>query len=78
MLLGTIAWSLQSCDSIYDDPSSVVKPDMNKPNTYSYIDATAYTDWIYLDLKTGRQRTLPYNDTKSIPARWQCAWHRYE
>ena len=78
MLLGTIAWSLQSCDSIYDDPSSVVKPDMNKPNTYSYIDATAYTDWIYLDLKTGRQLTLPYNDTRSIPAQWQFALHRYD
>ena len=47
MLLGTTALSLQSCDSIYDDPSDVVRPGTDQPNTYSYIDATDYIHWIY-------------------------------
>lgn len=78
MLLGATALLLQSCDSIYDDPSDVVRPGTDQPNTYSYIDATDYIHWIYLDLKTGKQVTLPYTDTQSIPAQWQLALHRYD
>ena len=69
--------SLSSCDNIYDDPSEM--PSNNdKENSFSNIDATSYTNWVYIDLNKGTQSTLAYDNTADIPADWTIAIHRYD
>ncbi len=79
-ILGTVALtllSLSSCDGIYDDPSDM--PSNNdKENSYSNVDATAYTTWVYLNLADGSQTSLPYDNTTDIPSDWTIALHRYD
>jgi len=65
-----------SCDSIYDDPADM--PVVKEDNAYSYIDATEYTNWVYLNLEDGSQTTLAYDNTADIPAEWTFALHRYD
>ena len=77
MLAALPLLSLSSCDGIYDDPSEM--PGANdKNNAYSNIDATAYTNWVYLNLADGSQTTLAYDNTADIPAGWTIAIHRYD
>ncbi len=69
--------SLCSCDGIYDDPSEM--PGNNdKANSFSNIDATAYTNWVYIDLDKGTQTPLSYDNTADVPAAWTIAIHRYD
>lgn len=69
--------SLSSCDDIYDDPSEM--PGNNdKENSFSNVDATAYTNWVYIDLGKGTQTTLDYDNTTDIPTDWTIALHRYD
>jgi len=70
------AFAATSCDDIYDDPANI--PTEDKDNAYSYIDATEYTNWVYLNLKDGSQTTLAYDNTADIPAEWTFAIHRYD
>ena len=70
-------FSLSSCDNIYDDPSEMPGTN-NNDNAYTNIDATAYTNWVYLNLADGSQTTLPYDNTADIPADWTIAIHRYD
>ena len=69
--------SLSSCDNIYDDPSEIPSGN-NKENSFSNVDATAYTNWVYIDLDKGTQTTLPYDNTTDIPTDWTIALHRYD
>lgn len=70
------AFAATSCDDIYDDPANM--PDTTKDNSYQYINATEYTNWVYLNLKDGSQTTLAYDNTADIPAEWTFAIHRYD
>lgn len=70
--------SLSSCDNIYDDPSEMPGNDNGKENTYTNIDATSYTNWVYLNLADGTQTTLSYDDATNTPAEWTIAIHRYD
>lgn len=65
-----------SCDDIYDDPSNI--PVEEEDNAYSYVDATEYTNWVYLNLEDGSQTTLAYDNTEDVPAQWTFALHRYD
>ena len=49
--------SLYSCNNIYDDPSEMPSGD-TKDNSYTNVDATSYTTWVYLNLADGSQTTL--------------------
>lgn len=69
--------SLSSCDSIYDDPSEMPS-DSGKENSYTNIDATSYTNWVYVNLADGTQTTLAYDNTADLPAEWTFAIHRYD
>ncbi len=68
---------LSSCNNIYDDPSEMPSDD-DKENSYTNVDATAYTTWVYLNLNDGSQVSLSYNNTTDIPADWTIALHRYD
>lgn len=68
--------SLLSCDSIYDDPEDFTAASGN--GSFSYVDATSYTAWVYIDLASGTQTPLAYDNTADIPAGWTFAIHRYD
>lgn len=75
--MAVILLSLSSCDNIYDDPSEM--PGNNdKENSFSNIDATAYTNWVYIDLDKGTQTTLDYDNSADMPTDWTLAIHRYD
>ncbi len=69
--------SLYSCNNIYDDPSEMPSGD-TKDNSYTNVDATSYTTWVYLNLADGSQTTLAYDNTADTPANWTIAMHRYD
>ncbi len=69
--------SLSSCDGIYDDPSELPSDD-DKANSYTNVDATSYTTWVYLNLADGSQTPLAYDNTADIPVDWTIALHRYD
>ncbi len=69
--------SLSSCDGIYDDPSELPS-DEGQENSYTNVNATSYTTWVYLNLADGSQTSLDYNNTADIPANWTIALHRYD
>ncbi len=78
-LLGMVVvlLSMFSCDNIYDAPSEI--PGNNdKESSFSNIDATAYTNWVYIELNKGTQTTLDYGNTTDIPSDWTIALHRYD
>lgn len=75
-LMAALVITASSCDDIYDDPNDM--PDTTKENSYQYINATEYTNWVYLNLKDGSQTTLTYDNTTDIPAEWTLAIHRYD
>lgn len=65
-----------SCDNIYDDP--IEQSAESSDGSFSYIDATDYTKWVYLNLKDGTSLTLDHDNTADIPAEWTFAMHRYD
>lgn len=76
-LTGTIALSFLSCDNIYDDPEPVsIIP--TEGNSYRYINATKYTNWVYINLHKKDSVTLDYRNVHDIPAEWDIAIHRYD
>lgn len=75
-----IILSLPSCDDIYDDPVEVTIEE-NSDQRYEYINATEYTNWIYINLHSKTKNdtvTLNYQDTEHIPSAWDIALHRYD
>lgn len=76
LLTGAVAVSLLSCDSIYDTPEPYV-PVPTESFTYQYVNATAYTDWIYFNLHEKDSVTLDYRQTV-VPISWDMAIHRYD
>ncbi len=74
-LLGVCA-TLVACD-VYDDMSQMPQSE-GGDGSFSYLDATSYTQWIYLNLEDGTGVTLEYDDTLNIPEQWTFALHRYD
>ncbi len=74
---GGVAMTVLACDGIYDDPDTVA-PVQTKENSYQYIDATKYTNWIYINLHGRDSVTLDYRYTANIPHHWDLAIHRYD
>lgn len=68
---------LSSCDGIYDDPSQRIVDD-ESANKFSYVDATAYEKWVYIDFESHHTVTLLCDDTVGIPDKWDMALHRYD
>ena len=79
--------SLSSCDGIfsdiYDNPQQTDVPEYGfiAPATQTvpgtiYIDATSYTDWVYIDFSTMTAETFPVE--APAPATWDIAVHRYD
>ncbi len=68
---------LPSCDGIYDDPNDM-PVEQTTDNSFSYIDATSYTTWNYINLEDGSIYALEYDDTVNIPKNWTFALHRYD
>lgn len=68
---------LLSCDGIYDD-ISLMPADGASETSFSYVDATDYTTWVYIDLSSLTTVTLAYDDSLNIPAEWSFALHRYD
>lgn len=66
-----------SCDGIYDDISNMPTDNITD-NSFSYVDATDYTTWVYIDLADGTLTTLAYDDSINIPDSWTFALHRYD
>ncbi len=67
---------LSACD-LYDDMSKM-PTDGNTDNSFAYIDATDYAQWIYLNLENGTSLALPYDDEANVPDEWTFALHRYD
>lgn len=87
LLAGVAVMSLSSCDGIfsdiYDNPQQTDVPEYGfiDPATQTvpgtiYIDATSYTDWVYIDFSTMTAETLPVE--APAPATWDIAVHRYD
>lgn len=87
LLAGVAVMSLSSCDGIfsdiYDNPQQTDVPEYGfiAPATQTvpgtiYIDATSYTDWVYIDFSTMTAETLPVE--VPAPATWDIAVHRYD
>ncbi len=87
LLAGVAVMSLSSCDGIfsdiYDNPQQTDVPEYGfiAPATQTvpgtiYIDATSYTDWVYIDFSTMTAETFPVE--APAPATWDIAVHRYD
>jgi hypothetical protein len=84
---GVAAMLLSSCngifEGIYDQPSDntvseygfITAPSTPLPGTI-YIDATGYTNWVYLNFEDMSTTTLGVDD--DAPAHWDIAIHRYD
>ena len=82
-----MAMALTSCNGImsgiYDEPEAEVAsgfgftsaPVGEVPGTI-YVDASSYTDWVYLDFHTMRAQVVPIGDPE--PESWDIALHRYD
>ncbi len=77
LILAIAACFFCSCDGIYDDISLIPTDDVSD-TSFSYIDATDYTAWVYINLADGTLTTLYYDDTENIPEEWTFALHRYD
>lgn len=73
---GVLLFALSSCDDIYDDAADM--PTEEKENSYSYVDCTSYTTWVYFNLEDGSQTPLDYDNTTDVPSDWTFAMHRYD
>lgn len=81
MILGA-ALSLSACDGmfagIYDEP---IEAEMEiKEGSFSQINATEYTNWIYIDLSAQKATTVEIGEghDSEVPAEWDIAIHRYD
>lgn len=81
MILGA-ALSLSACEGlfegIYDDP---VEAQMEiKEGSFSQINATEYTNWVYIDLSGRKATTVEIDEghESEIPEEWDIAIHRYD
>ncbi|MBQ9638715.1 MAG: HmuY family protein [Bacteroidales bacterium] len=75
--LGLLLVVVASCDGIYDDPAERWDSD-DDAHTFSWVDATSYTDWVYIDLTTHTVTACPYDDSLAQPVSWHIALHRYD
>ncbi len=88
--MGAAFVSLSSCegifDGIYDNPVQeqsagsygfIEFNDAMNSGTV-YIDATSYTDWVYIDFHNRETFTVGVNDKDNVPAEWDIAVHRYD
>lgn len=87
--LGVTSVSLLSCngilDSIYDNVDSTIsgeygfiKVDESNNSGRIYIDATKYTNWIYIDFHDKSIDSLDITTSKDEPSVWDLAVHRYD
>lgn len=81
IILGA-AMSLSACEGmfagIYDDP---IEAEMEiKEGQFSQINATEYTNWVYIDLSAQKATTVEIGEEHKdeIPAEWDIAIHRYD
>ena len=81
MILGA-AMSLSACngmfEGIYDDP---IEAEMEiKESSFSQINATEYTKWVYIDLSERKATTVEIGEEhkSEIPDNWDIAIHRYD
>jgi len=76
-MTGAMIMSSLSCDGIYDDPSEM--PVEKDDNSFSLVDCTSYTNWVYFNLADDTSQTLDYQAEESdIAAGWTFAMHRYD
>ena len=71
----TGAFLLLSCDFMYDDPEEAET--IATDGSFRYIDATSYTDWVYVDLASHTATKVAYDNEDDIPEEWHFALHRY-
>lgn len=86
-MAGVAVLLLPSCEGIlsdiYDDPQQTDIPDygfisaatQTTPGTI-YIDATSYTEWVYLDFSAMTAESLSVD--APAPSAWDIAIHRYD
>ena len=81
MILGA-TMSLSACngmfEGIYDDP---IESEMEiKESSFSQINTTEYTNWVYIDLSERKATTVEIGEEhkSEIPAEWDLAIHRYD
>ncbi len=75
-LILAAGFGLASCN-LYDDMSKMPQTG-GGDGRFSYVDATSYTQWVYLNLEDGSCVALAYNDSTDIPEEWTFALHRYD
>lgn len=81
LVSGAVCMSLlSSCDGImsgiYDDPDGRGPCDGFGTDGTLYIDATSYTDWVYIDFS---ERSVVTLDVEAdAPSEWDIAVHRYD
>lgn len=82
-----LLFALTSCNGIlngiYDEPADATESDYgftSRPAGSTpgviYVDATSYTDWVYLDFHNMQTSTRNVNDPE--PDNWDIALHRYD
>lgn len=81
MILGA-TMSLSACngmfEGIYDEP---IEAEMEiQEGSFSQINATEYTNWVYIDLSGRKATTVEIGDglDSEVPAEWDIAIHRYD
>ena len=92
MGIGSVLGLFPSCDmlgGLYDNDSGIIPPEEQyydgsvKSGTF-YVDATSYTQWLYVDLHgdslaiTTSTISLDDGSEDAIPAEWDFAMHRYD
>ena len=71
--LGALCAGLSACN-VYDDPGD--GGSSSGEGYFSNVDATSYTDWVYIDLRGGTSEKLGME--AEAPAEWDFAMHRYD
>jgi hypothetical protein len=72
LMSGLAIIGLSACEG---DSNEEVIP--TAQNSFQYIDATKYTNWVYINLHQKDSVTLDY-ETTSVPISWDMAIHRYD
>ena len=78
---GAALWLLSACngilDGISDEPDNVNNTGTGFENEGEiFIDATSYTQWVYIDFSEQSIVTLGYDE--DAPQNWDIAVHRYD
>ena len=74
VIIGLGVFMLSSCGFMYDDPEEI---STSGENSFSSLDASSYSAWVYVKLSTHRSEIVEMCDTGRIPADWDFAIHRY-